>query len=426
MEAMLHKLEGDPTFTFGLTVGAAELAGGKAATYEQVLAAEMSATRAAIMARDPVLARSAGTALGDPRALIYSPAQFEAFARETIALRDQLKTKTLPWHGERRVVVDAGGTLDRDLVWAARKDKFDPATLVKTEGADDVATLRELNTYMTRVNALDYVSHELGSDIVKTSKQVSDAVGLIKALESKQPLGKATYEQVAGVVRGSGPQAGTASESRFYDRAAGRKDRTVLNADIKDLGIDVIHGNARAMKKVAHGGDIDAVARGASDEIVEMKRKFVSNLEAYYRTELLPAVKQRAEARGRDVSRLLQVEAEPLLLLGGDEITISLPREFEELGVVPALVAHLQKHARSRVSVTRTGATLDGARGHEQAMKASEAGHDVLKKYEELAAHVRDVTKRRPGGQRDSDRAVIEYFEGHVDRRTRSHRRAAR
>jgi hypothetical protein len=127
----------------------------------------------------------------------------------------------------------------------------------------------------------------------------------------------------------------------------------------------------------------------------------VKKLESYYRETFLPAAEHAIKVNRRDdLKGLVKDEREPLFLLGGDEITISIPRVFEQLGIVPGLVAHLQQEARSRVAVTRTGIALDGARGHERAMKAAEAGHDQLKGFEKVARDLNQNHRHLTGQKR--------------------------
>ena len=86
------------------------------------------------------------------------------------------------------------------------------------------------------------------------------------------------------------------------------------------------------------------------------------------------------------------------MLLGGDEITVSLHPLFLELDLVPAATANLMTEAvaNARVAVTRSDRNVDGRAGHAQAMKQSESGHDKLKGYEQLARDLTQKSKRLP------------------------------
>jgi hypothetical protein len=115
----------------------------------------------------------------------------------------------------------------------------------------------------------------------------------------------------------------------------------------------------------------------------------VKAFQAFYAKELLPKAKELAKQQNRqDLLDVLANEAEPLMLLGGDEITISLPRAFAELNLVSEAVAKLTSPevANARVAVTRGS----GAEGHANAMKSAQGGQDLLKKdFEPLARDLR-------------------------------------
>jgi hypothetical protein len=186
------------------------------------------------------------------------------------------------------------------------------------------------------------------------------------------------------------------------------------------MNIDVTRGYARAMQRIAAGGDVDAESRSASDDIIEFKRRIISEFYGFYKTKVVPEARAaiaKYSQGGRqliasDPEHLLKAEAEPLLLLGADEITVSLPRAFEELGLVPMVVAQLQRIARSRVAVTRTGADTSGAAGHDAAMKGVDKLHDRLKEYERLARDLLDVRNRLPEKEQAEAARFAEYFNG--------------
>jgi hypothetical protein len=69
-------------------------------------------------------------------------------------------------------------------------------------------------------------------------------------------------------------------------------------------------------------------------------------------------------------------------------------------GLVPTMVAELAKIATARVAVTNTRVG-DGAEGHKSAMKKADAGHGLLKKFEELG-HILDdrIEDSHGAGQR--------------------------
>jgi hypothetical protein len=126
--------------------------------------------------------------------------------------------------------------------------------------------------------------------------------------------------------------------------------------------------------------------------------------------DILPDARRRAaERKLQYLLPSLEGEEKPLLLLGGDEITLSVPHAFEVLGLVPTIVNFLQTKANSRVAVTRTG-NVNGARGHERAMNAAETAHKILKSYEEIGRDL-DLRSRRwvPSSERMLARSSLSW-----------------
>jgi hypothetical protein len=397
MAALRAKLDGG-TFHAEVQVGAAEVQGGKDAAYDQVLAAEMNATKAAIMTRDPQLHRTPAMDLGDARAMTFSEADYVTFARETVAMRDHLATQTL-WFGGRERAVVAGDRIDPDILRALRKGKIDPATL----RPEDRATLALLQRYFARVNSLDYIKHFTGADTANQAADIAEARALVRALESDAPLSKDAGEAIDGILTGRAPQADTASEARFYQRAAALPDRIVLNADIRDLGLELFEGYAKAMDSIGrHGADVKTASQSASDGVVRFKQLAVERLQSKY-VALLRKVRDLAAARGdQSTVDALETESEMLLLLGGDEITISLHPAFDTYGVTPEVIAVLNSPsiANARVAVTRTDSTLGSGVNHSAAMEAAQQGHDALKEIEQLARDVDEAARDLPRSEK--------------------------
>ncbi len=157
----------------------------------------------------------------------------------------------------------------------------------------------------------------------------------------------------------------------------------MLNADIKDMGLDLFETYAATMNAVGRGKteNLAAASQAASDSVVDFKRRAVGEFMRFYREELVPQARELAKAEGRDdLLPIIEQETEPLVLLGGDEITVSLHGLFAELKIVKLAVAKLtdRQVANARVAVTHSGAG-DPATGHVGAMKRAQAGHDQLK-----------------------------------------------
>jgi len=380
-------------FHFDFQMGAAEIKGGPNASYEDILGSEMDATKAALMARDKTLATGAGG-----RAMVFDDAQFLAYAKETVAIKEGLKGKTLPYHGERLQLFD-GEHLNRDILRAVRKNSYNEKL-----GPEDIKTLNEVNKYFQRVNSLDYVKHFTGDEVGGQGQKVADTAALIKQLESDKPLSKEAADAIQDTLTKGTPQDGAATEAEFFAKAATVHDRVVLNADIKDMGLDLFAGYEDSLDKIGTDpkANMNSVSQHASDPIVEFKRRAAETFKNYYRDTLLPEAKAEAVKRNRqDLLDILNKEPEPLMLLGGDEITVSLPKAFQELGLVPKAVAKLTSPevANARVAVTSTG-DGPGAAGHVAAMKASQGGQDILKKnIEPLARELRAKSESLPPEQ---------------------------
>ncbi len=391
IEAVLVKLQ-NPDYSFEFQLGASEVSGGKGASYEQVLGAEQNASKAAMMARDPSLGRTAATDVGDSHAMLYSEEQFVAFAKETIAKRDALKGKTLPLNGKEHPILDKTGRLDRDIAWGMRSKKGEV-----TGWGERKALVAEVKALMDRVNTLDYIVRFEGKDVGIYAADVKRTGDAAKKLRSGEPLDPATVAEVKRLLEGSHAQEGGGSEAKFYEGAAATTDRVVVNADIRDLGIDVVNANLKGMQQISEGQPVDAVSRGTSDPVVELRQTAIAAVKAYYVNELLPKAQRLAAERGVDLGLTPSELREPLMLVGGDELTISVPRAFQELGLVNEFVAHVKTAARARVAVTRTG-TVSGAKGHADAMKHAEGAHTLLKEQEVIARELKLALAAVPEG----------------------------
>ncbi|MEQ1737534.1 MAG: hypothetical protein ABL886_14160, partial [Rhodoglobus sp.] len=129
----------------------------------------------------------------------------------------------------------------------------------------------------------------------------------------------------------------------------------------------------------------------------EFKREAVKELKRFYISELLPRARAELTRRGdAEGLQALEQEAEPLILLGGDEITVSLHPLFDDLGLTTEIATKLNEAttANARVAITRTPAGTDARQGHMDAMAAAQSGHDLLKDLEGLARRVEAHAKK--------------------------------
>jgi hypothetical protein len=167
------------------------------------------------------------------------------------------------------------------------------------------------------------------------------------------------------------------------------------------MGLDLFGGYEKSVDAIGRkpGVNVNEVSRHASDNIVKFKRDAVEAFKTFYTEKLLPKAKELARAQKRqDLVEALDKEAEPLVLLGGDEITVSLSKAFAELNLVPEAVAKLTSPevANARVAVTHSGQG-SGAEGHSAAMKSAQGGQDLLKKdFEPKARELRTKASTLP------------------------------
>ncbi len=378
---------GKTNFQFNMQVGTADLTHKTGAGYDEVLATKMNANKAAIMAREEGLART--TDRGDTRAMAFDKTEFVHYANDAVGMKEKLKALKLPFHGEERDVI-VNGQVDRDLLRALRKGKLDP----KTMSEEQQKTLKLLDAYFNRVNSLDYLKRFTKNETEQQAKKVADAQELVHQLEIDMPVSNEAADALQLVLAGTRAQADTASAATFYNEAEQKQNRVILNADIKDMGLDLFESNAKAIDSIASGKkDVASASNSASDGIVNFKRKAENAFRKFYTDRLLPEAIRRAKAQHRpDLVERFQKEPRPLLLLGGDEITVSLDHGFEELGLVGEAVAKLNSPevANARVSVTETG-DASGRAGHMAAMDRSQIGHDLLKSVEEMSRGLDDA-----------------------------------
>ncbi len=417
MTALRAKIASNPDFHFDFHIGESEIAGagpGQKPDYAAVLAAEMDASKAAIMARDAKVT-SGRTADTDGRAMVYSKATFITFCKETVALKAKLAGAELPYEGRVVRVFAGDGEINHDLLRAIRKQSYKEKL-----SAAQSKILEDLGQYITRVNSFDYVKQFTGDEVANQGTEVDETAALIKKLQSGEPIDRDTAAKIDQVLRGSNgiAQQDAGSEAQYFAKAAKLQNRIVLNADIKDMGLDLFDGYAKTMDSVGSGKatNLDAASASASDPIVEFKRHASEDFVRYYKTDLMTKARNLAQPRedGRVLLDALDRETEPVLLLGGDEVTVSLGSVFEELGLVPEIVAKLTdpKVANARVAVTRTGAG-DGAAEHELAMDRGNAGQGLLKKTAEPYARSLDTAaKSLSGDQAAQAHALVDLFNG--------------
>jgi hypothetical protein len=406
------------TIPFGFEVGIAEIAAGEGTGFERGLAAKMSATRAALMSRDDKAGAHDRSDEGG-RAHVYSDEAFVAFCREGEAIRGRLgkmKGGVITFGDPPRSMrlFDAAGLPAVDAVGALRKGQLDPG---KLEGDD--RTMAELfQRYYDHINAFDFMKGFTADKFDQAEQHVALAMQVIAALDGGQPVSdkdmkKLLERDATGEEKQSKDKA--PSERAFYDESRKLEKRLILNADIKDMGNNLMRGYAAQQRTVAERGEqaVGDATLSAEDKIVRFKQTALKALDARHDEILEGAI---ADAGADEVLRG-QLEDERtrglLFLLGGDEITISLHPALEQhLPMFAALLAQTDV-ANARVSIMRTGeGSQDGDAGTPGSLKhAMDAtvGLKTLKGYEEeLRQLMRGVERIAGSGNKDEAEAQIQ------------------
>jgi hypothetical protein len=386
----------DPEFRLDFQFGLAEIkpgAGDGPSIYPAALTAHMQSSQAALMRRDPdaELASSAG----DSRGLIYDREAFLRFCRRGEALRGQVieRGNELTHHGHTyRVFPDQEP--DRDVLRDVRKDKIKPDDLA--QGQDETLSLFE--RYFVHANAFDSIRPFASTEVARIGAQIERAQHLIDRLQGDDaldPNDASTVPQVLHDHPAIGeiiPTIDTASEAVFYNAERTRTHRIILSCDVQDMGVDVVQSYARAMHRVGgEGEDPDLVALQASDRVIEFRREAIARTRKGY-SELVAQAIDDARRRGDlALAEELEAERQPSLLMGGDELTLSVHDGMRPY--VPRLAAVLMDPdvARARVAISTTGGNAaDAVDDHILAQQRADPAHSVLKDFE---AALRDLER---------------------------------
>ena len=388
-------------FVFDVQVGVAEVA---AEGVAGALGAKMNATKAASMGRSQGRERDDGhDGASDARITAFDQAAFFAFCREGVELAGRLADKTLTI--DRRKVAlflrDRGSLVpNRDVLRDVRKAKIKPDELANDDERESFAAF---GRYIDHINAFDYfkgfTADEL--DAGNVDARIAQARGVRDALKARRALAQEEVTSLKTVLstdtnRNPVAEQGTASEAGFFNATRKAANRIVFNMDIIDLGLDGMAGYARTMHGVAGGQDLNRASNSASDGLIEFKRAAFAKVRVIY-TQFIA----RAVADKPALAPTLAKEDEPIMLLGGDELTLSVHGALEPY--VPEMVAEMGKVARARVAIT--GATSNymqtqdsNVKGHQAAMQAGDPAAGELKGYEakdrklkQLADEARDT-----------------------------------
>lgn len=422
---------GPEGFRYDVQFGMAEIKGADVETadqaYKAALEAKMNAAKAAIMVRSGGEKAGQEAAGGDARGHLFDEKSFLDFAAGADALRAQIVAAGNALPIDRLptpIFAEQAGELlpNPDILRDVRKEKFQAEDLSPSERAQ----LERVKKYMDHINAFDYIKGFTGKEAAETLPgRMQEAQAMLDALRSGKPVDRPSVQSMlTSDVRGKPiAQMGTASEIAFYARARASSDRILLNADIIDLGLDAMMAHAKSMHAASAGklsgqGLFDA-SSSVSDPILKFCRDALANVRRAYKAHQRRAVDDLQRLPHRDAEQQaaldqLHKEGQPLVLLGGDEITLSVHPAMEPY--LPGLVAAVAEASRGRVAVTRAQtdpamADDDAARveAHRKAMGQADLAASVLKSFEvalrKLNRRVEQITD--PAKQADA-RAIVD------------------
>jgi hypothetical protein len=375
-------------FQFGLAA-IEHGAGVKPPSYAAALAARMQSSQAALMSRNPDQPATPNTAIGDPRGQIYHRSVFLRFCEEGEALRQKVidSGNTLTHHGHAYRVFPGAQTklANRDVLRDVRKGKVAERDLDEHERP----TLELFKRYFRHVNAFDNIREFTSRDVKHVGDQIRRAQDLIDSLEGTrdEPIDVRAVTGALHTNPGMGeviPKAETASQAVFYNAERERTNRIIVSCDIRDMGVDLVQHYEEAMHQVGHDHEKpDLVAQQAADPMDDFRRAAIQRVEARYR-DLVGEAIEMARRRG-DVALVheLRAESKPSLLMGGDEITLSLHEGMRPyMGrLAAALMDPLRPRARVAISTTGSEPTR-AVDDHILAQQRADPAHSVLKNFE--------------------------------------------
>lgn len=386
-----------PGFQLDFQFGLAEIgpgAGSGPSGYAAALAAHMQSSQAALMRRDPGVELTSGTDtntdVGDPRGQIYDAEAFLRFNQRGEALREQVieRGNTLTHHGHAYHVFaapEADGEASRDVLRDVRKEKIQPENLAPGQAE----TLRLFERYFVHANVFDSIRPFTSEEVTPVSAQIERAQRLIDRLQGDEPIDASAVTHVLHHHPAIGdiiPTIDTAAEAVFYNAERTRTHRIIMSCDVRDMGVDVVQSYARAMRRVGGAGeDPDRVALQASDAVTAFRRQAIALTRERYGALVAQAIDDARRRGQHELARELETERQPSLLMGGDEITLSVHAGMRPY--LPRLAAVLMDPdiARARVAISTTGSDPSTAvDDHILAQMRADPAHSVLKDFEAI------------------------------------------
>ena len=349
----------DPEFALEFQFGMAAIdrGAGGAPGYAEALTAHLRASQATLMSRDPAKVSMPEIDVGDARGQIYHPDVFRRFCEEGESLRQQIidNGNTLTYHG-RQYRVFVGATANRDVLRDVRKAKVKENELASP---GEVETLHLFQRYFLHINAFDNLRDFKSTEVGQVGAQIERVQRLIDSIRDGGPVDVRSVADALHQNPAMGevvPRQDTAAEAVFYNAGQGRTHRIIVSCDIRDMGVDVAQHYGAAMYRVgSRGEDPDVVAQQAADLMVGFRREAIRRVRRGYQKLVDHAIRAAERGRDHELALELRAEREPRLLMGGDEITLSVHEGMRPY--LPLLSAELMDPdvPRARVAISTTG-----------------------------------------------------------------------
>ena len=279
---------------------------------------------------------------------------------------------------------DGRRAINRDLVRAIRKDKFEPAL-------GQEVLFKKIGRYIRRVNLFDlfkpYTADEIsgkkslnGSADDTLKNKVGEARRLIGLIKTAKDLNQNDRRKVAEILSADQKDGSRTSPEIFHSEAMKMREGVYISIDVVDLGVDLLLEYERLLNEVNAGKISLAEASLAAGDNTTKKMREV-------------------RAKAAEVCGKYFPNEKILTLVGGDEVTMALPNGEN----INGLLLELQKATSGRVVKTVVGGAErksledwlnddedeeDSAdrrlREHLSAIKRAEQGAEISKEIENM------------------------------------------
>ncbi|MFA5174802.1 MAG: hypothetical protein WC430_00020 [Patescibacteria group bacterium] len=293
---------------------------------------------------------------------------------------------------------------NKDILRALRKGKFAPAS-----GFENI--FAETNLYMKKLNLLDIVkpftAEEISgkSDLVGSGENLKNKLeklnGLIEKLKNKE--NKFTPDDVDAVCKELDKDVKDnrcTSVAKFHKEAIKITNCAYISVDALDLGVDLLLEYESALQELEKETDVLKKKNNMKEALVKSGDE---------------ATEKMRNVRGKILSVISEANpgVEPLIFVGGDEVTIALDsakatdelllkiKEKTNTRVIKTVVAQAERNDKNTAETTGLSVSdkeyliIDN---HIKAMEKSEKGTEQAKKIEE------EIRKLRLEAEKKIDR----------------------